>query len=107
MNQRIDALTTADPYVNYSSGTEAISARLVALKAQQDQLTATVQGDTSAAALIGRRPVLARDLASEQIIQSDPVVQSLQTSNMGKTSRSSRTRARAIPMRSRAARSAQ
>lgn len=79
VDQRIDALTTADPYVNYSSGTEAISARLVALKAQQDQLTATVQGDTSAAALIGRRPVLARDLASEQIIQNDPVVQSLRT----------------------------
>lgn len=79
IDRRLDALTTADPYVTYESGTEAISARLVALKAQQDQLQATVQGDTSAAALLGRRPALARDLASEQIIQNDPVVQSIRT----------------------------
>jgi uncharacterized protein involved in exopolysaccharide biosynthesis len=77
LDQRIDALTSADPYASYESGTEAISARLVALKAQQDQLRATVAGDVSASALTARRPELARDLASEQIVESDPVVQSL------------------------------
>jgi uncharacterized protein involved in exopolysaccharide biosynthesis len=75
LDRRIDRLTTADPYITYANGTEAISTRLTALKAQHDQLEAAVRGDRSAAELLARRPAIARDLASEQILQNDPVVQ--------------------------------
>ena len=77
IDQRIDALTASDPYVNDTTGTEAISTRLVALDALRDQLRATMRGDMAAAALIAQRPALTRDLAAQEIIKDDPVFLSL------------------------------
>jgi uncharacterized protein involved in exopolysaccharide biosynthesis len=79
IDQKVDALTASDPYVNDTTGTAAISTRLVALETQRDQLQATLRGDTSAAGLIAQRPALTRDLASQEIIKDDPVFQSLRT----------------------------
>jgi uncharacterized protein involved in exopolysaccharide biosynthesis len=73
----VDELTTRDPYVTYTAGTEAISTRLVALKAQRDTLAATVVGDASAASLAAQRPQLARALASQEIIAKDPIFDNL------------------------------
>lgn len=79
IDQQIDTVTSSDPYVNDTTGTNAISTRLVALQAQRDQLQATMRGDTSAAAIIAVRPGLTRELASQEIIKDDPVFQSLRT----------------------------
>jgi uncharacterized protein involved in exopolysaccharide biosynthesis len=77
LDQQIDALTSGDPYVNYMTGTDSISTRLVALEGQRDQLQALASGDASAAAIMSKRPELTRDLASQEIVQNDPVFQSL------------------------------
>ncbi len=77
IDQKVDALTASDPYMNDTTGTAALSTRLVALQAQRDQLAATLRGDTSSAALIAQRPALTRNLASQEIIKDDPVFQSL------------------------------
>ena len=79
VDRRIDALTTNDPYVTYTNGTEAISTRLVALNTLRDQLAASVRGDAAAGALVGQRPGLTRQLASREITGNDPVFQSLRT----------------------------
>jgi uncharacterized protein involved in exopolysaccharide biosynthesis len=79
IDQRIDALTGDDPFVNDQTGNAALSSRLVALQAQRDQVQATMRGDASAAALVAQRPALTRELASQEIIKDDAVVQSLRT----------------------------
>jgi uncharacterized protein involved in exopolysaccharide biosynthesis len=79
VDQHIAALTSSDPYITDQDGTSAINTRLVALLAQRDTATAQMVGDAATALQESRRPGLARDLASEQIVQSDPVFQSLRT----------------------------
>lgn len=77
IDQKIDLISTSDPYVTADTGTNGINQRLVALLAQRDQIHATMLGDQAAAAMAGQRPGLARDLAGREIIQNDPVFQNL------------------------------
>ena len=79
IDERIAVLTARDPYLNYDSGTAAINTHLVALEAQRDGIRAQLTGDASAAAKASERPTLARDLASKEIVQNDPVFLSLRT----------------------------
>jgi len=77
VDRRIAALTASDPYITDQEGTSAINTRLVALLTQRDTASAQLVGDAATALKESRRPALARDLASQQIIQNDPVFQSL------------------------------
>ncbi len=79
VDRRISALTSSDPYVTDQDGTSAINVRLVALLAQRDTVNTQLVGDAAAALKASQRPRLARDLASAQIVQNDPVFQSLRT----------------------------
>jgi polysaccharide biosynthesis transport protein len=79
VDQHIAGLTSSDPYITDQDGTSAINTRLVALLTQRDTATAQMVGDAATALKESRRPGLARDLASEQIVQNDPVFQSLRT----------------------------
>jgi uncharacterized protein involved in exopolysaccharide biosynthesis len=79
VDDRMTALSTGDPYVSAENGTSAINARLVALEQQRDQLRAAMQGDAASAKLVSQRPALARDLANTEIVQNDPIFQSLRT----------------------------
>jgi len=77
VDQKIAALTSSDPYVTDQDGTSAINTRLVALMAQRDTVSTQLVGDAAAALKQSQRPGLSRDLASQQIVQNDPVFQSL------------------------------
>lgn len=74
---KIDALSAADPYITADAGTTAINTRIVALEQQRETLRTTIAGDASAAAIAAQRPGVARDLASREIVQNDPVFQNL------------------------------
>ena len=74
---RIAQISSADPYVSAETGTAAINARLVQLQQQRDGLRGTLLGDASAAAVAAGRPVLARRLADREIVQNDPLFQTL------------------------------
>ncbi|HYZ17518.1 MAG TPA: hypothetical protein VE591_14000 [Candidatus Acidoferrum sp.] len=74
---KIDALSSADPYITADAGTSAINSRIVALEQQRQSLRTQIAGDASAAAIAAQRPGVTRDLASREIIQSDPVFQNL------------------------------
>ena len=77
LDDRVDAITGQDPYVSYQTGTDGIDTRLVQLVTQRDQLSATMQGDSSTAASFAQRPALVRDAAKSEIVASDPTFQNL------------------------------
>ncbi|HTJ27008.1 MAG TPA: Wzz/FepE/Etk N-terminal domain-containing protein [Candidatus Limnocylindria bacterium] len=74
---QIATLSAADPYITADQGTNAINQRLVTLEQQRETLRTTMTGDASAAAIAAQRPGVARDLASKEIVQNDPVFQNL------------------------------
>jgi uncharacterized protein involved in exopolysaccharide biosynthesis len=74
---KINALSTADPYVTADTGTSAINGRIVALEQQRETLRTTLAGDASAAAIAAQRPGVARGLAILEILGNDPVFQNL------------------------------
>jgi uncharacterized protein involved in exopolysaccharide biosynthesis len=79
IDQKIAGLTSADPYLSDKEGTAALNTRLVALEAQRDTVQTQLLGDSAAMLKAAERPTLTRDLASKEIVQNDPVFQSLRT----------------------------
>lgn len=79
VDQKINAVTTGDPYMTDANGNQALSARLVALEAQRTLIRATLNGDAAAALLAGTRPNLTQDLARKEIVQNDPVFDALRS----------------------------
>jgi capsular polysaccharide biosynthesis protein len=74
---RIATLSADDPYITADQGTGAINARLIGLEQQRETVRTTMMGDASAAAVAAQRPGVAREVASREIVQNDPVFQNL------------------------------
>ncbi len=79
LDQKIASLTSADPYISDVNGTAAINTSLVALETQRDTVRTQLMGDSAAVVKAAERPTLTRDLARKEIVQNDPVFQSLRT----------------------------
>ena len=79
LDARVQGVTGSNYYISADGGTSAINTRLIALEAQEQQLQATVDGDTANARAIAKRPMLSEHLAGHEITTQDPAFVALKT----------------------------